>query len=205
MKYAKVAGIMLAAGNSQRMGEDKLSLAIGDTTIGSASLRNALASQLDQVFIVVQENDPLHWMTDEVKRQSAKYQVVQNAQAYHGQSYSIRAGIEQVQDSSFDGALIMLADQPFLQVSIINELIHIYNEEIPFIAAQYAGVTQPPILFNSFLFERLLTLQGDQGAKAIVKSMKNNGYIMKGDDRKSFYDIDTKDDYRWAKKWQEQL
>ncbi|MGN8646100.1 NTP transferase domain-containing protein [Gracilibacillus sp. HCP3S3_G5_1] len=208
MKSAKVAGIILAAGNSQRMGENKLQLPIGNTTIGSASLATALNSRLDKVFVVVQEHASLHWITEDVERQKTRYQIVRSKQACKGQSYSIKAGIQEVQKYSFDGAMMLLADQPFLKPAIIDKIIHLFNSsslDKSFIAARNADILHPPILFRSSLYQRLLTIRGDRGAKSILKDIQNEGYVIDFDDGKSFYDIDTKDDYQWAKRWQKQL
>ncbi|UOQ49914.1 nucleotidyltransferase family protein [Gracilibacillus caseinilyticus] len=206
MKPVNVTGVLLAAGNSKRMGESKLHLPIGESTVGSESLLKALSSHVDTVLVVVQQQDCLDWMTEEVKVQQDKFQIVRCKKACLGQSYSIKAGIRQAKQDQADGAVIMLGDQPFLQVDIINDLVDTFRAnlerhlDVQYIAASYADILQPPILFRSALFKSLLSIQGDQGARSILKAIHHQGDRKQYRDWKSFYDIDTKDDYQWAKK-----
>ncbi|UOQ83362.1 nucleotidyltransferase family protein [Gracilibacillus salinarum] len=206
MRAVNVTGIFLAAGNSKRMGESKLPLPIGESTVGSASLLKALSSHVDSVLVVVQEQDCLDWMTEAVKAQADKFQIIRCKEAFLGQSYSIKAGIRQAKRHQADGAVIMLGDQPFLQVEIINDLVDTFKAnlerhlDMQYIAASYEDILRPPILFRSTLFKSLLSIQGDQGARSILRAIQHQGDRIQYQDWKSFYDIDTKDDYQWAKK-----
>ena len=52
----KIAGIYLAAGNSSRMGSNKLALPVGTMTVGSLALETALKSSLDKVYIITKDD-----------------------------------------------------------------------------------------------------------------------------------------------------
>ncbi|WP_010647956.1 NTP transferase domain-containing protein [Oceanobacillus massiliensis] len=204
----KVIGICLAAGNSSRMGKDKLPLQIGGTTIGSSVFEKAVSSELNHTLIVSKESDSLDWIDTKLWKleNKAKWSSVSSSESMKGQAFSLRRGIECARQIGADAVLIMLADQPFLQVEMVNDLIHSYDdhliagESLDYIASRLAGVIQPPILISRTLFPALLKLDGDQGARSILRDerFKQNGICVDYEDRRYFFDVDTMDDYRKA-------
>lgn len=189
-------GLLLAAGNSKRMGENKLQLPLGNQTIGNRSLKKALDSKLKKIVVVTQEKDSLAWISEDHE----KLIIIRSADSYKGQSFSIKAGIKEAIRQKAQGVMMILADQPFVDTEIIDDLVDTFMlNDVLFVAASNQGVLQPPIIFSSSLFPDLLTIEGDQGAKSIIKNRKEQGYVNEYDDWMSFYDIDTKDDYQWAK------
>lgn len=101
-----------------------------------------------------------------------------------------------------DGIMILLADQPFISAQMINDLIDVYetHKNVPFIAANFRSILRPPVLFSPELFPALMRLEGDEGARKLLRQ----GAVMKGMaieymDERAFYDVDTKEDYEWVK------
>ena len=118
----KIVGIYLAAGNSSRMGSHKLALPVGTMTVGSLALETALKSQLDEIFVITKDTDDADWLPEEMKS-DARCSIIKCSTAHEGQSESLRCGIQQAQAHHADAVIIMLADQPFITVQMIEEMI----------------------------------------------------------------------------------
>ncbi|WP_157049798.1 hypothetical protein [Thalassobacillus sp. C254] len=67
-------------------------------------------------------------------------------------------------------------------------------------AASFKDRIQPPIFLSRDLFPKLMKLQGDQGARAVLRhDPLIKGVVIENDKWENFYDIDTKEEYQWIK------
>ena len=193
----KVAGIYLAAGKSQRMGTSKLELPVGKMSLGSLALETALKSSLDKVFIITKEDNDVSWIPTDMK-DDEKVIIVRCSTADEGQSESLRCGIERARKYGADAVLVMLADQPFITVLMIDEIITCMKKtpSCNYVAASNNDLPMPPVLFSAAMYPELLNLPGDSGARTLLRG--ENEYIGKripcADQRFSF-DVDTAEDY----------
>lgn len=191
----KIAGAYLAAGKSSRMGKNKLELPFRNTTVGDVALGTALQSSLEKIYIIVKEEP--HWISSE-NRIHPKCSVIHCPSAHMGQSESLKCAIRTTQTDGVDGILVMLADQPFIPLHIIEEIIE-WKKKTPslqFVAASFKNIITPPVLLSATMFPDLLNLSGDIGAKALLRGDQlNKGKILPYHQFKYFQDIDTKEDY----------
>ncbi|MFC5587492.1 NTP transferase domain-containing protein [Sporosarcina soli] len=194
----KIAGIYLAAGNSSRMGSNKLALPVGTKTLGSLAVETALQSSLQRIYIITKENDDRSWLSPEVQSH-AKSAIIPCATAHEGQAISLRCGIQQAQSDQMDAVLIMLADQPFITVQMIEEMIACAKENpsCRFVATALEGTILPPVFFPSAMYNDLLKLHGDIAAKAILQGeFLQHGKLLPCKDQRLVFDIDTKEQYK---------
>ena len=194
----KIVGIYLAAGNSSRMGSNKLALPVGTMTVGSLALETALKSPLDKIYIITKETDDADWLPAEMKL-DAKCTIIKCSTAHEGQSESLRCGIQQAQADHVDAVIVMLADQPFITVQMIEEMIACMknNPTCRFVATTYEQTIMPPVLFSSSMYTELLSLRGDKGARAILQGdFLQKGKLLPCTDKRLVFDVDTKDDYQ---------
>jgi len=72
-----------------------------------------------------------------------------------------------------DPVIVMLADQPFITVQMLEEMIACTknNPTCRFVATTYEQTIMPPVLFSSSMYTELLELRADKGAKAIYKAI----------------------------------
>lgn len=197
-----IIGIYLAAGQSKRFGKSKLLPAVGNDPLGSLALATALESELDRIVVVTREADMLDWVSRELF-QSYRERWFQTAcpQSYLGHSYSLKCGINSAKELHAEAVVIILADQPLISVQMINQIITMYKQKqtnhvpIPFIAATYDEVPRPPILFAESMFEELLDLQGDKGARFLIRKRIIEGSLVEFTNPKPFFDVDTQEDY----------
>ncbi|MBE1556102.1 nucleotidyltransferase family protein [Sporosarcina limicola] len=196
----KIAGIYLAAGNSSRMGSDKLALPVGTMTVGSLALETALKSLLDEVYIITNTAEA-KWLPDAMKS-NEKVTILTCSTANDGQSESLRCGIEQAQIEQMDAVIVMLADQPFITVQMLEKMITCMkkNPSCRFVATTYEQTITPPVLFSSAMYPDLLKLRGDKGARALLQGdFLQTGKLYPCTDKRLVFDIDTKEDYQVLK------
>ncbi|MDQ0206736.1 nucleotidyltransferase family protein [Alkalicoccobacillus murimartini] len=197
----KVFGIILAAGQSRRMGQDKLLLPIGQSTIGGSVLNEALQSDLDHIFIITKSEQDVSWMypSGDQTNESNKWSSVVCQDSHLGQSYSLKCGIKEAEKHEVDAVMILLADQPFVEKKLINQLIHTFNqsEDNQFAASRVHGIAQPPVIFAKETFPILKELKGDKGAGYLLKptSPMMNGHYVDCLDPHMLRDIDTPEEY----------
>lgn len=187
----RIAGVLLAAGSSRRMGRDKLYLELEGETLLRRAVRRAIEAGLDPVLVVTGP-DP-----ERAERELAGQPVhlVANPAHQQGQSTSLRAGLEQV-PASAAGALVVLADMPFVTTAMMRAIVRLYREERPrLIASRYGEVTAPPTLYDRSLFGEFT--EGRCG-RHVVKRHVHEAAIVDWP-KECLADLDVEDDYERAR------
>lgn len=194
----KITGIYLAAGNSVRMGTNKLTLKLGNKEMGKWGLEKAVYSNLDEIIIVAQNQSAWDLSGLSTKRVTT----IEITECRKGQSHSLQTGLKQAYSLNSDAVVIFLADQPFITTHMINQLIQIYkkNPTTSFVASTFNDIVQPPVLITNHLFPKILHLKGDQGAKQVLKEQMEQGILVPFYDEQLFIDIDYMEEYLFWKK-----
>jgi len=128
-----------------------------------------------------------------------KVHVVSNPDWELGLAGSLRAGIAALPDA-VDGALIMLGDMPLVKASTLQAL------KTSFIAGEGERIVYPtcegrqgnPVLFPTRFFDDILNLQGDRGAKELLKKHAAHTVAVPVKSREVLLDCDTEADYARA-------
>jgi len=166
MTPAKVAAVILAAGPSRRMGRPKLSLLYRGEPLIRRAVRAAVDGGCNEVIVVTGAHDAEYAPL----LSGTPARVVKNPGYETGMGSSIQVGIEALADD-VQAAVIMLADQAFVDGAIIRRLIETYRESgMRIVTSMYGGVRGAPTLFDRALFLELLLLQSDQGARSVVQT-----------------------------------
>jgi molybdenum cofactor cytidylyltransferase len=205
MKRIKIVGIYLAAGRSNRMGCNKLSLPFERSFLGSKALITALQSKLDTIFVITKPEDPMDWIAPSlfsdpvIKR---KWTRIVSEKCFEGQAESLKSGLKEAENNSSEAAIVLLADQPFITKEMINNLIIKYKEcslfesKIHYISSSINGMFMPPLLLTSHIFSDIFKLTGDYGARYLIRDKdRYNGFSIDYKETNFFYDIDTPNDY----------
>lgn len=160
-----VAGVVLAAGASTRMGGNKLLLRLEGESLLRRTVRCALAGGLDPVIVVLGHEADL--ATRELEGLSCG--TVFNPEHAAGQDSSFRAGIAAVPQSA-SAAVILLADMPYVTAEIIVALVKRYREtDAPLVISEYGGVHAPPTLYDHSLFAEIREMSGDGCGRQVVR------------------------------------
>ena len=193
----KIFGLYLAAGQSSRMGQNKLALLWRGKPLGSFGLQAAIDSKLDRILMVLNPDNINKWAEPLIRH--PKVVPLFCPFASEGQGASIRFGIAEAMERNIDGVVIQLADQPFVSCEILNNLVesfYLKKQKSPLNYAGYVhnGLMQPPILFPKSMFPLLKELKGDTGARHILKGRRVKGLKIKAADYRTFMDVDTPED-----------
>ncbi|WP_211748298.1 nucleotidyltransferase family protein [Paenibacillus sp. Marseille-Q4541] len=184
------AGIILAAGQSRRMGKSKVDIPLKSVPLGSYAVNAALASDLDLVIVVVRLDDSLHWLKH--LPSTERLVVIRCSNAHMGMSHSLRSGVKVAEDRKVDCVVILLADQPLVRMEHINTLLSVYSlsSTLHYVSAIDGNLDKPPLLLSNKIFSVICQLEGDIGARQIIR---NRSYL--GEriilDKEVFYDADT--------------
>lgn len=185
----RTAGIVLAAGQSRRMGKEKINLELSGVPLGSYAVNAALHSKLDFVILVARPEDPLRWLTNP---RNDRLVITRCTDSKLGMSHSLRCGLNEAVDRDADCIVILLADQPLVQTKHINALLLVYSlsPTLHYVSAKDGDVLKPPMLFSSKVYSAIFTLEGDTGARSIIR---NTAYLGKQIpfEKEVFYDADT--------------
>lgn len=159
----KTVLILLAAGRSERFGDlDKLE----QPFLGRPLAMHVVTALEDVPFqsrIVVKNGTDLDFA-------SRGYKVIHNDEPMVGMSRSVKLGVQSARDSGAEAVMIALADMPRVTASHVYHLIEALDHRHS-VAASSDGVRPcPPAVFGADRFEFLLALEGDAGARDLVRA-----------------------------------
>ena len=185
--------IILAAGKASRMGKPKQLLTYQGSSLISHAVKIGLNSICRPVIVV------LGAYKEQVKPQIDKLpiEIIENSDWETGMSSSIRAGINAINqsNSNLDSVIIALADQPLISEAVFNQLIKEYRDtNNKIIAAAYDDIVGVPALFDKNFFSELMDIEGDRGAKALIRKYRDE--VLTVPVAEAAIDIDTPDDYQ---------
>ena len=187
-----VSAILLAAGESRRMGEPKQLMPFGKTTILEHTIDNLLNSRLGEVIVV------LGHRADEVMKKIIikPIKIAINPIHHQGISTSIAAGLDLV-DSQAQAVMLALGDQPLINSQTINILIDEFHHHRKGIAIPtYRGRRGHPIIFATRYKKKLLELKGDIGGRQIIRDHPDDVLEVAVNSESIITDIDTAGDYQ---------
>jgi molybdenum cofactor cytidylyltransferase len=187
----KIGGILLAAGGSTRLGQPKQFLEFEGKTLLRRAAEAMCSSVCDPVVAVVGAEKE----RAEAELADLRIRVCFNQDWRSGMSSSIKVGLEELLliDRNIDAAVITLCDQPFVDAQTINQLAQTFAEtRKEVVAAKYGGVVGVPALFSPAMFDALFKLEGDKGARDLIRD--RNASIATIEIKEAAIDIDTPED-----------
>jgi molybdenum cofactor cytidylyltransferase len=185
-----VAAIVLAAGRGSRFGAARFKLL--EELAGKPVVRHvvdaALASRARSVFVVTGHES----QRVETALRGAGAALVHNADYAEGLASSLRAGLARVEGAA--GGLVMLADMPLVAPAALDRLIAAFEETgACAVVPTRNGRRGNPVLLGRASFARLRELQGDKGARDLLRAF--DGVVeVEIDDDGVLADIDLPDD-----------
>jgi molybdenum cofactor cytidylyltransferase len=183
--------IVLAAGASSRMGSPKQLLLFHGKPLVRHAAETALATACHPVIVVVGSHAP------EVRAALDRLDVVivENPAWESGVGSSIRAGVEEAETSNCSGAILALADQPFVTAEILDGLRAKHESSLtPIVASEYAGTVGVPAYFSRIYFPHLRGFKPSEGCKRLILAEARSVFRMPCPEAE--IDIDTAEDYR---------
>jgi molybdenum cofactor cytidylyltransferase len=188
--HEPVAGIVLAAGASSRMGQVKQIMPWRGEPIVRRVAQTALAAGLSPVVVITGS------FAEEVKSvvRDLPVKIVQNVKWEEGQSSSVITGLN-VLPPKTGAAVFLLADQPQIPVDLVRKLREVHAATLsPIVAPQVGDRRANPVLFDRLTFSTLSSLKGDVGGRSLFSQYPVTW--IPWHDEAITLDIDTLDDYR---------
>lgn len=185
-----VAGIVLAAGASSRMGRPKMLLPIGGGTL----LRAVAAALLDgglRRVVVVLGCDAHRVRAAAGLPDDARLRVVVNDAWSSGMASSLRRGLEECGDAG--AALVALGDQAGITAERVNRIVSAWRPGAPLVVPVHNGRAGHPVLFDRGLWDELRALSGDVGGRDVVTRHLDGAVLVPAE---PLADLDTEEDLR---------
>ena len=189
-----VAGVVLAAGSSSRMGRNKLFFELDGETLLRRVVRRAIGAGLDPVIVVVGHE------AERVRAALAELPctAVDNPDHALGINRSLRTGISHVPERA-RAAVVMLADMPFVTSPMVASLVARYRESTaPLVISAYGDVNAPPMLYDRALFSELQQMSGQGCGRQVVRRHRHEAVAVSWPEA-ALQDIDVPEDYQRIK------
>ena len=188
-----ISAIVLAAGQSIRMGDDnKLVKKYKNRYLINHILNNLIKSKIEKIIVV------LGFEKSRVRKiiiKNKKINFVFNKNYKSGMASSIKAGLKRISERSI-GFLIVQADMPLISKKIINSLCYaIENNNKEIVVPIYKINMGNPIGFKSSMIKILNKTKGDSGAKKMIKRNKKKLSLIKVNSKSIFKDFNTQRDF----------
>ena len=184
-----IAGIIIAAGESKRLGRIKQLLPWRGKSLIEFIIQTARDCKLEPIHVILGANyDQIAPLIN-----CPRVKIINNKRWEEGKGTSISLGIESLPEK-VKAAFVFVVDQPFLNRKLINAILNVYEIKKTDIIAPYVREIQSnPVLFNRSVFPELMKLKGEEGGRIIFKNYRLEK--LDWEDEKVLWDIDTLADY----------
>lgn len=185
--HGRVAGIVLAAGGSSRLGRSKQLLRVEGKSLVRRAVEAAVQAELDQVIVTL--GAQAEQVREELRDLPLQFAPVPDWES--GQSRSLRAGLG-VLAQGIEAVVFLLADMPWVEVELVRALVERHSATLASIVAPRSeGRAGNPVLFDRRTYRELARVEGDQGGKPLFERFDVD-YVEW--DRRALIDIDRPED-----------
>jgi molybdenum cofactor cytidylyltransferase len=190
-----VAGVVLAAGTSTRMGRNKLLLPLDGESLVRRATRAALEAGLAPVIVVLGHESELVAQA----LTGLDCTLVVNGDYESGPGTSVSAGVARASHSPAEALVLLLADMPFVTAAMLSALVTRWREtEAPLVISRYGDAQAPPTLFGRALFEELMDVDETTGAKPVIAEHAASAAVVEWP-ASALQDLDVAADYEAVK------
>lgn len=163
-----IAAVVLAAGGSARLGRPKQLERWGDSTLLGHVVDQVRTYSVDEVWVVLGAG--VEEILETVDFDGCG--VVENPEWQEGIASSLRVGLDTLlQKSRADAALLVIGDQPDLDAAVVEEVIASFRRSSrPVVIPKYRYTWGNPVLVDRSLWPRLMSLEGDEGARRLFQA-----------------------------------
>jgi len=207
-----IAAVILAAGESSRLGQPKQLIQFRGKTLVRRVVDAASEAGCQPILVVLGTERTSHLYSDGLPRVKGRHHeielitselkktgatIVANSNWKCGIGTSIRTGVQHLLDTApgVEATVLLTCDQPYVDRAVIDGLITLHREtRKPIVAASYAGTLGVPALFDRGRLPELLRLDDSAGAKSTILS--NRDQVAEFPFPEGKVDIDTAEDWQ---------
>jgi molybdenum cofactor cytidylyltransferase len=185
----QVAAILLAAGQSRRMGAFKPLLPFGNQTVIDSCIRNLRSADIEDIVVIVG-----HRASELTKHlQSQNVRIAVNPDPESEMAESIARGVEQINHAS--AILIALADHPAVSSDTIKTIVAEWERGARMVQPEHEGHGGHPVLIDSAFRGQLLSLDPQNGLRSFFKAHRDEVRRLPVASPYIARDMDTWEDY----------
>lgn len=213
-----IAGLVLAAGESSRMGRDKALLPYRGRTFLETIVAKLHEAGISRVTVVLGHH------ADEIQRAVSlpDVEVVTNYDYLSGQTSSLQAGLRALNEpfrrqpltpahiplppfslpsrdesTPIDAAILCLVDHPAIESATLSGLVEAFTRTVaPLVIPTHRGQRGHPVLIARLLFEPLLALRANEGANSMIRAWHSQAQFVEVEDPGILIDVDDPETYR---------
>lgn len=189
----KIGAIVLAAGKSERMGQNKQLLQLNGKSIIEGILDALSDAGINEQVVVL--GDEMAEVIEAIRPKIGKVKIALNVTPEKGMASSVQTGI--IVLSNVDAILIVLGDQPIFDSDLLKKMIGILedNSEALIVSPIFNGKKGHPLLFRKSLLGELMGLQENQTIRDVVHAHLDKLVTVEAP-KWSIIDMDTPEDYK---------
>src|SRR6266852_1524392 len=163
----RIAAIVLAAGESRRMGFPKALLPIEGRTFVQHIVGRLASTRVEGIYVVLGAHRERILAAVDV----TPAQVVINPDWELGQLSSLQAGLRALPGGEYDATVMALVDHPLIEPMVVDAVLAAFEgARRPVVVPVHNGRRGHPVLFAARLFPELLAAPLDEGARAVVRA-----------------------------------
>ena len=189
---SKTAILILAAGGSSRMGQPKQLLPYKDSNLLLHTVKQVSAIKYSDIFIII----GAHFSEIFKSIRGQKATIIMNSNWEEGMGSSLKKGIDFIKNkNNYDRVLITLGDTPLITTEHYEELISLSDVSVKrIVLTSYEEVSGVPAIFDKSLFNELIAMSNDEGAKNVIKKYKKE--VIEMTSKTPYFDVDTQEAYQ---------
>jgi len=192
-----IAGLILAAGESQRMGRDKALLTYRGHSFLDTIINSLSAAGIEKITVVLGH----HAEAIQQAANLAPVRVVVNHDYQRGQSSSLQLGLAAAAADRPEAIIICLVDHPAISTEVIVKLIERFEStRPPVIIPTHRGQRGHPVVISPVLLPELLALPPEEAANTVIRKYRNATLFVEVDDPGILLDVDDPETYERLKK-----
>ena len=188
-----IAGVVLAAGRSERFGSQKLLEPLGGLPLVCHSLRACIDAVGCAVIVVTDDDRELRETIEGYPAGEPQVSLVVNPDAGRGQMSSLTCALRAL-DASADAAMIFLADMPFITSSITERLVAAFEATQSLVVPVCDDVWRHPRIIPRRYFDDFCELGDDERGTTVFERHAADTTLVPVGPARDFLDIDTRRD-----------
>ena len=188
-----IAGLILAAGESSRMGQDKALLTYGGRTFLEIIVATLHEAGMERVGVVLGHH--AEQIQGAVTLEGAE--IVINRDYARGQTSSLQAGLRALESPSLEAIVLCLVDHPLVSADTVRRLVVSFRQSgAPLVIPTCRNQRGHPVLIGRALLEELKALSPDEGANTVIRKYRDATTFVEVGDEGILIDVDDPDAYR---------
>jgi len=188
-----IAGLILAAGKSSRMGRDKALLDFRGRTFLETVIKTLREAGIERIAVV------LGYHAEEIRKATnlEGVEVVLNPEYQRGQTSSLQGGLRALDSPNLEAVILCLVDHPAVSATTVRKLTQSFQQSpTPLVIPTHQGQRGHPVVISAAIFPELLNLGPDEGANSVIRKYRAATQSVEVEDACVLLDVDDPETYR---------